>query len=57
MHKLRKKSDVKVIRVRPEKLAEVMGGARVNCAIECAADCGAVDCAAVNCSTAPKRSL
>ena len=51
MHKLRKKSDVKVIRVRPEKLAEVMGGGRVNCAIECAADCGAVECAAVHCST------
>jgi hypothetical protein len=51
MKKLGKKSDVKMIRVRPEKLAEVTGGGRVNCAIECAADCGAVECAAVHCST------
>jgi hypothetical protein len=65
MHKQRKKSDVKVIRVRPEKLAEVMGG-RVNSAVDCAVDCGAVDCAvdcgavdcgAIDCGTAVKRSL
>jgi hypothetical protein len=61
MHKQRKKSDVKVIRVRPEKLAEVTGGrvnSAVDCAVDCGAvDCGAVDCGAVDCGTAVKRSL
>jgi hypothetical protein len=67
MLKRRKKSDVKVIRVRPERLAEVTGGGRVNsavdCAVECASvecasvECAAVECAAVDCAVAVKRSL